>query len=570
MKKIKLMAIVLSLMFVCSVFSQWELPVIAENNDNQYAMGLLDDDLEELEQYEDTTTLSQSDIESLAARHDLTEEYPEYIPPIINQGHFYSCVPSALVYYAYTYAANKLNKIPTTESNAYSPKWAYNALNKANPFIGTSELDVLLFLSEHGSLKQKDFPYIADLSNSQNYTELPSAELATEMLEALETRVIAKNMQFNDFRKTTDSFIDKIKLEISNGNMVGVSTRMKAWDSVYVNDTVGYVGIRTSTTLTDGTAAQGHAVVIVGYDDDLWVDINQNNKKDKGEFGAFKLANSWGSDWELTPIDADGEDDGHVADGYYWIAYDSLYKTSNVDNGDWEEDRCYTNKRLVAFSRGISSTNGAYKIHVEKYEIDYAVQIIVNAPERNNIHVYIGSSTENPVPSNKIKNKYYPSVRIGSSPCTNLAFIYAIDAPLTTDTFVNRKEYLLDHFYNYIQVNGSKSVDIDIVDNRGNRVNTDTLSFDISTQSIIYRNYAVQKMGDLNYNGFVDRDDLYLMYLQANAPRGVDYLSNVQTYLGDINKNSKVDMDDFHQFGGDETIFSLSNAYNNSVQKRRM
>lgn len=37
-------------------------------------------------------------------------------------------------------------------------------------------------------------------------------------------------------------------------------------------------------------------MTLVGYNDNIWVDINGNGIVDNGEKGAFKIANSWGND----------------------------------------------------------------------------------------------------------------------------------------------------------------------------------------------------------------------------------------------------------------------------------
>jgi PKD repeat protein len=57
----------------------------------------------------------------------------------------------------------------------------------------------------------------------------------------------------------------------------------------------------------------------VGYNDNIWVDINKNGVVDPGEKGAFKIANSWGSSW--------GES------GFMWMAYDALKSPSAVTGG---------------------------------------------------------------------------------------------------------------------------------------------------------------------------------------------------------------------------------------------
>jgi len=57
-----------------------------------------------------------------------------------------------------------------------------------------------------------------------------------------------------------------------------------------------------------------HAITVVGYDDDIEVDLNGDGVIEEGEKGAFKIANSWGPSW------------GN--DGYMWIAYDAMNGSS--------------------------------------------------------------------------------------------------------------------------------------------------------------------------------------------------------------------------------------------------
>lgn len=58
-------------------------------------------------------------------------------------------------------------------------------------------------------------------------------------------------------------------------------------------------------------------MTIVGYNDNIWTDINGNNSVDDGEMGALKIANSWG--------------DGYANNGFIWLAYDALNDESCVE-----------------------------------------------------------------------------------------------------------------------------------------------------------------------------------------------------------------------------------------------
>ena len=64
---------------------------------------------------------------------------------------------------------------------------------------------------------------------------------------------------------------------------------------------------------------EGHAMTIVGYNDNVWVDVNGNGKVDPGETGAFLIANQWGKSWGNS--------------GFTWLSYDALLDQSAVTNG---------------------------------------------------------------------------------------------------------------------------------------------------------------------------------------------------------------------------------------------
>ena len=107
-------------------------------------------------------------------------------------------------------------------------------------------------------------------------------------------------------------------------------------------------------------------MTIVGYDDDFWVDINNNNNKDNGEIGAFKVANSWGTSVS------------NYTNGYVWLAYDAVGDNSSVANAPTD--------RAGAFD---------YYYFIEP-EIDYMPLLIANvrmkSKRRNQIAVKVGLS----------------------------------------------------------------------------------------------------------------------------------------------------------------------------------
>ena len=80
-----------------------------------------------------------------------------------------------------------------------------------------------------------------------------------------------------------------------------------------------YIG-QSIITRCDGNGYGAHRITIVGYDDNIWVDINQNGIVESGEKGAFKIANSWGT-W-------------YDNDGFVWMSYDALNAVSSVKDSE--------------------------------------------------------------------------------------------------------------------------------------------------------------------------------------------------------------------------------------------
>jgi hypothetical protein len=59
-----------------------------------------------------------------------------------------------------------------------------------------------------------------------------------------------------------------------------------------------------------------HAMTLVGYNDNIWIDVNGSGEEESGERGAFKIVNTWG--------------ESYANDGFCWVAYDALNTVSSV------------------------------------------------------------------------------------------------------------------------------------------------------------------------------------------------------------------------------------------------
>ncbi len=255
-------------------------------------------------------------------------------PPVRSQGSLGSCAAFSSTYYVATHmtglARGWNNRDNTDNSRKFSPKWTYNFANDGqdNGSWFTTNIDVMLKL---GIATWADFPYAGSPAPNTNYRAW--ALDSTTWRDAVNYRMAqAGRVQNID----TDAGQANVKALLNNGYLILYATDIYGWQfTQFSND--------PSTTADDAlvgrkvcyiakSSSSGHAMTIVGYDDNVWTDINKNGKVDPGEKGAFKIVNSWGTNWGL--LDANNNYVTVSTDGFAWIAYDALRGTSAVTGAD--------------------------------------------------------------------------------------------------------------------------------------------------------------------------------------------------------------------------------------------
>ncbi|MDI9643632.1 MAG: PKD domain-containing protein [Candidatus Verstraetearchaeota archaeon] len=233
-------------------------------------------------------------------------------PPIRSQGGIGSCVAWATTYYQLTYETNLVRgRIASNGDNnvIFSPKWTYNMINNGVDG-GAYFSDAYSLLIKHGAVTWAEFPYDKDyLSWCLN---------ATSWRNAINYRPFSWGQIYSS--NTTQMVLD-LKTQLANGHVLVIGTYVYSWVQTYVSDDPStfeddaYVGQKIASYMKN-TRLGGHAMTIVGYNDNIWCDLNGNMVVDPGEKGAFKIANSWGtSDWN---------------GGFRWVAYDALFPSSSV------------------------------------------------------------------------------------------------------------------------------------------------------------------------------------------------------------------------------------------------
>ena len=303
-----------------------------------------------------------------------------YFPPIRNQGDIGSCGAFSSTYYQMTYmtamAKGWNTKDDSDNTNKFSPKWTYTLCNAGVIGSGAMPGVVYSLIQSNGCATWADFPYVGNISDPKNSLEWSTNPAVWR--NALNYKL--DKMGSVDFTPPSinptiitnpnSPELIQIKQLLYNGYILEIGTPINSWyfttvknnpstvaDDSYVGQQVGY--------FVDSFVNGPHGVVIVGYNDDIWVDINENGTVDPGEKGAFKIANSWGSSWGNN--------------GFIWLAYDAVNKVSSVNGGP-------------AVNRGQAFTGVMWMTVKPSYTPKLLAQITLSHAKRNQLAIAVGYS----------------------------------------------------------------------------------------------------------------------------------------------------------------------------------
>lgn len=285
----------------------------------------------------------------------------KYFPPIRSQGSLLSCGPFSGTYYTMTYM-NALARdldAKSDSANQLSPKWTFNMLNGGQNtgswYYRAYEIGI-----KHGSATWLQFPYDA------NYR-------AWCLDGSVWQDAISRRFDTYGYVADThlDSGIAQVKQMLANGYILNFATYINSWQWKTV-------GNDPSTTADDAFAGKTcafwvngkenyHAMTVVGFNDNIWVDINGNGVVEPAEKGAFRIANSWGTGWREA--------------GFGWMSYDALKTTTAVSGGP-------STGRIS----GWSPTRAHWVTALPYYTPLLLAQFTVNHAARNQMQLSLGIS----------------------------------------------------------------------------------------------------------------------------------------------------------------------------------
>ncbi|UMY66827.1 MULTISPECIES: C1 family peptidase [unclassified Flavobacterium] len=216
------------------------------------------------------------------------------MPPVRSQGAQGSCVAWATTYYLKSYQEKiQYGHVFTTFDQVMSPAYVYNQAKEAGGCdVGTCIENALHVLKAQGACTWAYFPY-----NPSVCTYQPGSVARTE----------AEAHKISDYYAVyplaeTGSFTTRNVVKAMIATQMPVVIGMKL-DQSFRAATPRDADNRFVYLHCDSTQLVGsHAMLVVGYDDDL---------------AAFKVVNSWGTDW------------GN--EGYCWVSYDFFRQASDPD-----------------------------------------------------------------------------------------------------------------------------------------------------------------------------------------------------------------------------------------------
>lgn len=228
------------------------------------------------------------DLESLPKSVDYSNS--EYLPPVQKQNGN-SCVGWAVGYYLRTFQEGKEHGWDIMDGNSidknrvFSPYFIYNQINGSTDNGAT--------LQDAGKLlKCVGAATIGDFEEPRGFDVKPSYDVVRK---GYKYRIadFYKLFSRNDDSKMK---INSLKEYLLTGDLpvIGIDAG-HSWEKPHLNDRGEYI------VTMDDSYIGGHAVVVVGYDDELLTPDG---------IGAFKVLNSWGTEW------GDG--------GYAYVSYEAM------------------------------------------------------------------------------------------------------------------------------------------------------------------------------------------------------------------------------------------------------
>ena len=494
---------------------------------------------------------------SLPASCDLSSTY---LFPTINNQSFGSCASHSTTYYQFSYEARKkyFEKTGIVPNFSYDPLYTYNQINYGidegstivnaynvlknkgavpyglitNEILTESEYEQLSEVEKLGYYsrlyydKQNDVYYNKYIAN-HNYI-VNDMQTKCEALKVRLTDVHSKHMLFLD--KEHD--LNVLKSWLNDGKVITTSGDFNYDVKENLRTAKNPYNGKTEYALAKNVHSDddpGHAFTIVGYDDNIVCDVNNDGYIDEEkEKGAFKIANSHGKNW--------------MNDGYLWVMYDAVYYTSEFSELNGKNSAGL--KRVPAFS-----SNRFYTIDVDFKD----VKLISEAEIETSNFYDIDVSTYNNGHIVSIDNNVYATASDHNLKSEALAYNGSIISDITE---LCDENYLNGSNFNVKVHNHGEDTKINVKairlrDDKGNLVAEKIIDDDTSEDEgyvcDIIKSISLDiKPGDVNYDGIVDDSDRDA--INSYISGDIYSFSLLQQDIMDIDHDGSITEDDITSF----------------------
>lgn len=278
-----------------------------------------------------------------------------------------SCAAWAMGYYQHSHnnglVMGWVNNTTTDNSHKCSTKFVYNMINDGVDG-GAYFADSLAMLQKHGCVPWNLWP------EDSNYREWNTNQDHLKI-------ALSRRNQAAQYITSVDTAagLEQVKQLLANGYVLTYGTYITSWTYTTIkadpSQTSNPLAGQQVMRYMNGTV-DGHGMTIVGYDDNAWVDINNNNVVDSGEKGVLKIANSFGTSWKNK--------------GYVFLAYDALKAVSAVSGGP-------SSGRVAAFMSNRVYHQVPRSANGVEYKPKYIAKFTMNHARRNQLSVKFGHST---------------------------------------------------------------------------------------------------------------------------------------------------------------------------------
>lgn len=449
----------------------------------------------------------------------------ESFPSVGNQGSVGSCTAWASTYYQFGYQVASMNSwdAKNDPTKQFSPKWTYNLCNNG---INKGSLYATIYsvLANQGAVRYSEFAP----SGVATRAEYGTWYLDTEgMKRALQYRISDyEHLCFADVEASTpitnskSACLNVMKSLLNSGNVLTFQTDFGEWDYMKLSSQYNsalngqYVCIKH---YDPDDKWSGHAMAIVGYDDNISYDLNEDGIIQNYEKGAFKIVNSWG--------------ERYGNDGYMWVMYDALNRVSNATNQN------------VPNREPIFDDYAYNIITVEEYPLDLVAEVTISQSCRNQIKLKLGQSeTDITTPQytqNTLFNYSGGAYNYSGLSTTPMEATFAFDYGNLCNSEITRKNYYIS-INDLYSGNSTHIKNIKLIDSTGKTVTNDNVN-DIFDRGTKLYSYRIGMVGDVNNDGYIDSRDI--TDLQSYLSGNIDFTWD-DMLVADVNGDGEISVND--------------------------